>query len=212
MSESSNSGESNGHQSDAGASDAGDRGSADEIAVADPFAAERNALTRQAREWQGRHDRAVAQLEALQNGRLDNGGREDAEDNPAHLTVDDFRAELARVREMDRMAEGLRAEFPEADPEVFEMVDEFDSPEDFAMVVEFAHRQAVEQRANLRAEVEAEVRAEYEKQFGKLRTAPASPDGGPPEGALTPESAAELSLGEYFALSKEDRAALRNRQ
>jgi hypothetical protein len=211
VSESSNSGESDGHQNDAGASDAGDRGSAGESAVADSFAAERDALTRQAREWQGRHDRAVAQLEALQTQR-DNGGRQEAEENPAHLTVDDFRAELARVREMDRFSTGLREQYPEADPEVFEMVDEFDSPEDFAMVVEFAHNQALQQRSNLRAEVEAEVRAEYEQQFGKLRTAPAAPDGGPPQGALTPESAAELPLGEYLALSKEDRAALRNRQ
>lgn len=209
MSESSNSGESQSHQNGAGASDAGALGSADESAVADSFAAERDALTRRASEWQGRYDRAMSQLESLQSGQLDNGGEQEAEDNPGYLTRDDFRAELARVREMDQLSNDLRSQFPDADPEVFGMADEFDSPEDFAMVIEFAHNQAREQRANLRAEVEAEVRAQYEEQFGKLRTAPASPDGGVPEGALTPERAAELPLREYLALSKEDRAALR---
>jgi hypothetical protein len=194
------------NQGEAGASNLGvgaDGGGAGTEAAAesDAFAAERMKLTSTIRELQSAKDREAAARAAAERKLTDSSTPANESQATPGLTY----ADLRRVREMDRMADSLKNEFPDADPALFgaDPLD-FETPEAYRLSVSRSHEARVAQKAEFEAAAEAKVRAAYAEKYGPLGDEKPEATGDPVGGMPTAARLAAMSLSEQIAFEAEN--------
>lgn len=171
-------------------------GGAGTQSAADAFVAERESLTKQARDFQSARDRERARAEAAERelAALKAGNSPEPASAPPAFTMEDF----LRIRELDRAASALQAEYPEADEGMFARSHEYDSPEAFRAAVERSHNARKSYKDKIEREAQEKAR-EILRQHGVQIEDPAPPTSGdtPTSGDPTPAELTATPVSEW---------------
>lgn len=177
-----------------------DDGGAGTQAGADAFAAERESLAKQARDFQSRADREQARAEAAERQLAElrkPAGETPASDAPSGLTM----ADLVRYDQLKEAKVALAEAYPDASPGILARAVEFESPEAFEASVERSHNANKAMRERIEREAEERMRALLEERGIKIDPDPAPVTGTtPPVGDPTPADLNRMTPEEWEAL------------
>lgn len=171
--------------------------------TADSFAAEREQLETRARGFQSTADREKQRADAAEAELTKlRGGAEGAEaDAPQPLTLEQMRAEMRRMGEVQNAVPGLREQFKNADPAILARADSFDTVEALGEALKASHEAATSVIDAAVAEREAALRAQYVEKYGELPAPPSSD--GTTAGEVTLEQLNRMSMAEMDQLEQD---------
>jgi len=179
-----------------GSGDSGAQGGT--TSAGDSFQAERERLTAQSRQHQARADKAEqdrkdlqAQIDALKKG--------ESESKQEPLTLAEIRSAMRTENQILRAEAPLREEFPDADKEIFDRLEEFESVESLRAAVETSHLKVKAAKDKMREEVQAEVMKDVQERFG-VELTPKDPETGDTSGDPTIEQLNAMSQVQLDAL------------
>jgi len=206
---------SEGTSSDAGASAGGSAdGGAGGTEAAEQLAAERDALQAEARRHQAERDRVAAERDRLKRELAAAKGTS-SDETPAAasgLTAEqiaeqvrmEMRREATRTREIAAAEATAREQYPNANPEIFARVDEFDSAEALVEAVRSSHEATTSLIQDRLQAAEKELRERYEKVHGPLPEPAQTSEQTAPAGTPSIEELSAMNQAQLDALEKRE--------